>query len=437
MTTGLTARWSAFWDAPEAEPARLELTRLLFFAALALDTGQQLVHAGRYGAGRFNVSHLPPSLDALLPAPTAPIILLLTLTGALLGLRLALGARATIALPALATCLAVTVLWSQLDSYQHHYLMVLVTLALSGAALLDPEARRAGGIAPWGFKLVRAQLAIVYAWAAVAKLDARWTSGLTLNAQITPAWARELINSLGETLGVAPLSVVAAGAIAVLLIEALFAVAWLTPRLWPLLWPLGVAFHLSVEALDLKIGQFSLLMITLYTLVMPAPLARGLSRLVPAVEASAGAWGWRLGAAAGVAALGLASPFTTDWGLVGLWAALTLLITGPSPSAAARAALSAALVIGLSRSGDLARDYYRFIGGDARARGELPAAVAAYEEVVRLDPDYFSGRVRLCQVLTAVDRAQDALPHCEAALALNPGQPDAVAAEAAARAALR
>ena len=70
-------------------------------------------------------------------------------------------------------------------------------------------------------------------------------------------------------------------------------------------------------------------------------------------------------------------------------------------------------------------------------RGELPAAVAAYTEVVRLDPDYFSGRVRLCQLLTAVDRAQDALPHCEEALRLMPGQPDALAAEAAARAALR
>jgi tetratricopeptide (TPR) repeat protein len=437
VSAGLAARWDRFWDAPEVEPARLGLTRLLFFGALALDTGQQLVHAGRYGAGRFNVSHLPPSLDALLPAPTAPGILLLTLTASMLCLRLALGARATIALPALAACLSATVLWSQLDSYQHHYLMVLVTLALSGAALLTTEARRSGEIAPWGFKLLRVQLAIVYAWAAVAKLDERWTSGVTLNAQLQVEWARALINSLGETLGVAPLSVVAAGAVAVLLIEALFAVAWLTPRLWPLLWPLGVAFHLSVEALDLKIGQFSLLMITLYTLVMPAPLARGLGRLVPPVEGAAGPWAWRLGAAILVAAVAFGLPFSRDLSLIGLWALLTLLITAPSPSAAARAALSAALVVGLSRSGELARDYYRFIGGDARVRGELPAAVAAYEEVVRLDPGYFSGRVRLCQLLTAVDRAQDALPHCEEALRLNPGQPDAVAAEAAARAALR
>ena len=437
MTTGFSQRWATFWDAPEAEPARLTLTRLLFLSALALDTGQQLVHAGRYGAGRFNVSHLPPGLDALLPAPTAPGLLLLTLTASMLCLRLALGARATIALPALAACLSATVLWSQLDSYQHHYLMVLVTVALSGAALLTPEARRDGEIAPWGFKLLRAQIAVMYAWAAVAKLDERWISGVTLNAQLNVEWARALISRLSDTLGVAPLSVVAAGAVAVLVVEALFALAWLTPRLWPLLWPLGVAFHLSVEALDLKIGQFSLLMVTLYTLVMPAALARGLGRLAPPVEPTTGPWAWRLGAAAVVGALGLALPFSTDLLLVGLWVVLTLLITGPSPTAAARAVLSAALVVGLSHSGELARDYYRFIGGDARVRGELPAAVAAYTEVVRLDPDYFSGRVRLCQLLTAVDRAQDALPHCEEALRLMPGQPDALAAEAAARAALR
>ena len=34
MTTGLAERWAAFWDAPEAEPARLTLTRLLFLSAL-------------------------------------------------------------------------------------------------------------------------------------------------------------------------------------------------------------------------------------------------------------------------------------------------------------------------------------------------------------------------------------------------------------------
>ena len=436
MSGGLSARWDTFWDAPEAEPARLGLTRLLFFGALALDSGQQLIHAGRYGAGRFNVSHLPPSLDALLPAPTAPGILLLTLTASMLCLRLALGARATIALPALAVCLGATVLWSQLDSYQHHYLMVLVTVAFAGAAVLTAEARRDGEIAPWGYKLVRAQIALLYAWAAVAKLDPRWTSGLTLNAQLQVEWARSLINTVGESLGVAPLSVVAAGAVAVLVMEALFAVAWLTPRLWPVLWPLGVAFHLSVEALDLKIGQFSLLMVTLYTLVMPAALARGLGRLVPPVERATGPSAWRLGAAVVVGAAALTLPFAQDLTLVAVWALLTLLITAPSPSAAARAALSAALVVGLSRSGEHARDYYRYIGGDARVRGDLPAAVAAYAEVVRLDPGYFSGRVRLCQLLTAADRAQDALPHCEEALRLNPGQPDAVAAEAAARAAL-
>ncbi|MCK6525238.1 HTTM domain-containing protein [Myxococcota bacterium] len=436
MSETFADRWARFWDSPEAEPARLPLTRLLFFAALALDTGQQLVHAGRYGAGRFNVSHLP-SLDGILPAPTAPGILLLTLTSSLLCLRLALGARATLALPALAVSLGAAVLWSQLDSYQHHYLMVLVCVALSGAACLTPEARRAGEIAPWGYKLVRVQIAVVYAWAAVAKLDGRWLSGQTLDAQLQVEWARTFINTLAERLAVAPVSVVAAGAVAVMVVEALFALAWLTPRLWPLLWPLGLLFHGSVEALDLKIGQFSLLMITLYTLVMPATLARALGRLTPNVEPAEGAWAWRLGAGLVVGALGLALPFAQDWGLVGLWALLTLAVTGPSPSAAARAVLSAALVVGLSRSGDLARDYYRFIGGDARVRGELPAAAAAYAEVVRLDPDYFSGRVRLCQLLTAVDRAQEAMPHCEAALRMNPGQPDAVAAEAAARAALR
>jgi hypothetical protein len=39
----------------------LALFRLLFFGVLAVDMWLQVEHAPRYGAGDFNVSHLPRS----------------------------------------------------------------------------------------------------------------------------------------------------------------------------------------------------------------------------------------------------------------------------------------------------------------------------------------------------------------------------------------
>ena len=47
------------------------------------------------------------------------------------------------------------------------------------------------------------------------------------------------------------------------------------------------------------------------------------------------------------------------------------------------------------QSSDVPRDYYKYLGGDARRRGELPAAIDAYEKAVQADPHYFSGWVRL------------------------------------------
>jgi tetratricopeptide (TPR) repeat protein len=44
---------------------------------------------------------------------------------------------------------------------------------------------------------------------------------------------------------------------------------------------------------------------------------------------------------------------------------------------------------------DQLRDYYRYLGGDTRRRGELVEATAAYLQVTRIDPTYGSGFYRL------------------------------------------
>src|SRR5512140_1302697 len=53
-----------FWFGFEVSWAKLVLARVVLFALLAADALLQIRHAPRYGAGGFNVAHLP-GLDAL------------------------------------------------------------------------------------------------------------------------------------------------------------------------------------------------------------------------------------------------------------------------------------------------------------------------------------------------------------------------------------
>src|SRR5436190_20666959 len=60
------ARAPVFWFGVELPWAKLVAARVVLFGLLAVDAFLQLRHAPRYGAGDFNVAHLP-FLDALGP----------------------------------------------------------------------------------------------------------------------------------------------------------------------------------------------------------------------------------------------------------------------------------------------------------------------------------------------------------------------------------
>ncbi|MEO0326883.1 MAG: hypothetical protein AAF447_28335, partial [Myxococcota bacterium] len=88
-----------------------------------------LPHGGRYGIGAFNVAHFP-WLDALQPVPTPALYVGLCVLLGVLAAGLGLG-RPTRTGQAL-LCLLFTWSWamSMLDSYQHHYLLSWVLLAM-------------------------------------------------------------------------------------------------------------------------------------------------------------------------------------------------------------------------------------------------------------------------------------------------------------------
>jgi hypothetical protein len=143
---------------------------------LALDVcSTMLPRAGRYGAAGFNVAHFA-WLDALQPTPSPALYVSIMALVALLACIQAIRGTSLLLMGALFLLYTYGWAMSLLDSYQHHYLLSCVLFCFTVAAASGGSWRSAGP------RLVPATLAIVYAFAAVSKLDGGWLSGSTLRA---------------------------------------------------------------------------------------------------------------------------------------------------------------------------------------------------------------------------------------------------------------
>lgn len=381
------------WLSETDDPVRATLVRGALFGVLAWDAWADIPHAARYGAGNFNVSHFA-WMDAVLGAPDRGVILGLTLLQVFLAIRVMVGTSVRSSLTLMSLSSAYVYFCSQLDSYQHHYLTVVLIGIMAVGSWLSPRGR----LAPWVHWMLRAQIALVYLWAAVAKLDPGWRSGSPLQRQIQPEWAQAAIQDLAQTVGATELAVYGALATSVLVVEVLLAGMWMRRSTWWLAFPLGLGFHASVELLEFKVGRFSWIMAALYLLILPDGLARRLrpfwekeprDRTIPIPVA--------VGLAAAVGVLWLALPFPElRWIalLVGGLAGVDL-VRRPSLRAGGLQIAGLAGLLILTQGSEVPRDYYKYLGGDARRRNEVDSAIAAYERAVQVSPEYFSGWVRL------------------------------------------
>ena len=181
--------WNRIWYRPISSHRVELLTRLVYFV-LAFDAWLlMLPRAALYGSSGFNVAHFR-WLDAIQPDPSPTLyVFVLALVGGL-SLAAALGrpnrgVTATIAV-------LYTYGWSMslLDAYQHHYFLSLVLLCFAccppqedacktteGGRGSEQRDRAGSARVAWGFQLLGAIVAIMYGYAAVAKLDAGWLSG--------------------------------------------------------------------------------------------------------------------------------------------------------------------------------------------------------------------------------------------------------------------
>ncbi len=387
---------------------------------LGFDCFSQISHLSRYGVGGFNVSHFP-FLDGLLPAPEATWMLALVLLQVVLCVLAAAGVQLKRTLPLLALSYGATYFWSQLDSYQHHYLVAVVLLILAGAAWLS---ERPGGALPgWSMRLVRVQLAILYFWTAVTKAEPQFLSGEVLQPLLTEQWAIDWIQSTAARLGQEPITLYGALSWGALILEVFLVLAMLFPE--RLRWPgliLGLGLHVTIELAGFKIGNFSYLMVVMYVLLLPPGLFAKWAALKRGLPGPA--WGW-LSAAVGLLALAIAWLPVPSSAVLGLLiAGLTLAcIWGSSGLRLLSPALAAIALVGLHASTDQLRDFYRYMGGDARARADTEQAIYAYEQVISIDPDYFSGTVRLGDLYRASGRIDEARSLYERAASIEPDNP--------------
>lgn len=382
-----TAPRSRFWLDFELSWASWALFRLCFFGLHAVDAVLQLAHAPRYGAGGFNVPQLPLPL---LPAPDRTgmsfVYGLLAIAFALC----AVGVAVRVLLPLAAALYAYAYFVSQLDSYQHHYLMCLVLFLLcfvpTAPTRVGADGRR--WLRAWALRLVLVQLAIVYLWAAVAKLDRAWLDGTLLASQVQPGTMRSLIGGVGF------------GAVAVLVLATeltLAATIW-HRRLWFVAAPLGVGLHLGIELIDLDIGLFSYYMIASYLLVVPsapadAALAFGRRLVAPLARLPIAAALALTTAALAASAIHVARhplPLTRA-ALVGLAliaGAAVVARRGGARAIAGRlgaGALAFALMATVLATTDVAADHFRTWAGASRRMG-LPSERAAYLGLLAVDP---------------------------------------------------
>ncbi len=340
-------------------------------------------HGGRYGAGGFNVAHFA-WLDALQPEVTPALYVGVSTATGLLCFALALAPRPPRWLLAVALLLH-TWGWamSMLDSYQHHYLLSIVLLALvffpalraedalvpaaesapppprkprkkDKKAAPKSEPARASLLAPaptvaaWAYVALAASIAVVYAYTAYSKTADEWLAGAAMqrvlrlgpdgmpvgSAEDPVALVRELAAAFGFEgtrfwwlLGhsVVVVQIVCAAGYLLAPFRDVARSIWTRAFAWVAL-ATALSFHLGAEHMELKIGWFSWYMI-FYAFVYLLPeraLVVAARFVVPVVTRSFGLEVVALRITLALV-LGLAGASLGSWPIGGLGLALLLV----------------------------------------------------------------------------------------------------------------
>ncbi len=401
----------AFWFGFAVPWAKLVCLRVVVFVLLAIDALMQIEHAPRYGAGGFNVAHLP-LLDAVAPGRVLYSVSELLL--AYLFVFAACGVLVRFVVPIATGLYGWLYFSSHLDSYQHHYLVWLILVLACFVPWQRPaDATPHTPVRSWALRLVCIQLAILYFWAAVSKLNGAWLDGRTLSGQMHGT-VRSLIDATVGIKGAAWL---------VVLTELVLAATVWIKRTWWLAAPLGIALHVGILATNLDIGLFAYLMLGLYLLIIPdrvwtwladrrpLPTLRGIAGVIAGwFSGGAGLLVWIVAAGLGLLLAGV-SRFDHGWpvglALLGALAVVTAVLRNRTSIAALAVAhlLGLAMWTTIDRTTQTASDYFRLWGGSAKRLGDPKTSEYAYRRATEVAPREGNNHYQLAKLL--LDRGAD------------------------------
>ncbi len=440
----LSKAWDRFWFEDEVSYTRLLALRWALFGLVAFDLWSVMLHhASRYGAGDFNVAQVG-ILDAMLPVPTPAIISAGVLITGFFALRAALGISVRLSMVMSTIGYFGIYLWSQADSYQHHYLVaLLMTISCfapdslwSRAQTGEPESSEveqdvddesSGGRWHWAIRLVYVQLALLYFWTAVTKCDPTWLSGITMDQVTSEPSVRSFMGSVDVRFGWAAGESYRAAAWMTMLGEFFAALVFLIPKLRILGLLIVPWFHIGVEVLGFDIELFSYYMIAIdLILLSPAALWRRLDGLrevstyIASLDArsptgSASIWFLVVFVAIGCGLITAPLPFESSYvagTLIALFAGLSIYRSSHRQTlwtAVGGNILAAVAMTTTVYAADSAYDYYRMWGGDLKRRGQYEEAAERYILANSLMSDRPARRVQLGKIYERLGRGEDAL----------------------------
>ena len=431
-------RWHGYWHDFETERSRIVALRVALFGMLGFDMwGVTLEHASRYGAGGFNVAQIG-LFDALFGVPTPAIVAVGWLLGGYFCLRVAFGVAIKHSIIGATVCYFGIYLWSQADSYQHHYFVgLLLTLACfvpeavwqasPPEDMSEADRERWHRVRHWGIRLIYVQTGLMYFWTGVTKADPTWLSGATMDALTGTPEVRAGIAAFEDAVGLARGEGYAWAAGAVMLGEMGALLAFLSRRLWLPGLLIIPWFHIGVEILEFDIEWFSYYMIAIdVILLMPdagwrrlRAIADGPRRWLSSNPTGSTPRMIIAGVTAAVCGYGASTLSVEGADTLGfVLGGFTLLACWPAPRIGPRfpthAAVMQLAIVGLM-SGSMVYfeslyDMYRLWGGDLRRRGELELAVEKYAIANANMPDKPARRYQQAQLLERLGRFDEAVP---------------------------
>jgi len=368
--------------------AAADIVTLLARRVGRVDTCTDLVlpHVGAAALGR-STSLVGRVLSALLASPLA--VALLSIATALCHAAAATTSHRTATVAAF-VCHALLYIWSQANNYQHEYLLI-VLCALDAVIAVGTSSA-----AEWARLRARAwaaQMAIVYWWTAIAKVDRRWWNGETLAAvlrgpdhfglsrPVTTALAR--LTLLGELVACLAMASLALRPHTAAPVRAAIALS------------LAIA-HLGLKFFNFAIGSFVeivLLVVVVVTVDEAQPLPRLVDRVANGAARLLDQLPRVVSALVAAASVGLTlheTPAVPTSAAVAIALAVGLaLATRGTRALAGRLALACLLVVTLAvgtASPSMKAAHAVAVGDDAATRGLHADAAAAYDRAVTADP---------------------------------------------------